>query len=302
MRAVQLLRYCQISVLPVLLAAHVVGQWLIFPRDRSTYSYRADAGIWGEGLWIAQIILLTGWGILGPWRWYVRWPLTLAAIAYLLWPVRGMNLSEGFPVWICGPIVGVFGAALAFGRLRGRRLMAFEGPEPPSVPLRFSIRMICILTALAAVLTRGAMMHRQWLTAPDVSGSPILTERLLSFWFVAGSTTVALSAIGLLAYWALLFPGRTWWRLLLMAAAVGTLGVVIPFSGAKTDDIPVMLAWYGATATFITGTLLVLRAAGYRWMKDCAPACGRVALQSESSLNFAKASSADATQLDGAST
>jgi hypothetical protein len=146
--------------------------------------------------------------------------------------------------------------------------LVLDGPEPPGAPLRFSIRQICLITLGAAILVQAGMMHRKWLAGtPDPATGVVANYRFVSIWFAAGVCGVGMAVVGLLSYWAVLSPGRSWWRVLLTAAAVGLIGISLPWSSGREGDILPVLGWCATSALFVTGTLMVLRSAGFRWMK-----------------------------------
>ncbi|MCE9545017.1 MAG: hypothetical protein K8T25_05785 [Planctomycetia bacterium] len=284
MRAVQALKICQAAVLPLVLLAHVLAWWLMFPAANYLL---ISSGVDADGLWIAQLALITGWAVLGPWRWYARWPLAVGAAALLsrpelnpVWnpsiaytPIRHLHLAT----LLAMGMMGTAGFILAIVRASGRRVLLLTGPEPQAGALRFSIRTICFITAAAACLVRGGQVVRASLVGQDT----------VPMYLVIGMTGVGLAVISAIAYWGVLTPGRIWWRLGVLALMVVLCGVVVPLVCARQGEISLIATWMATAAAIITGTLFVLRLGGYRLMKPPAAVAAEPTVGQTSGLTLA---------------
>jgi hypothetical protein len=186
----------------------------------------------GLTIWRPDLFaLFNGSGIASIARWELLLPIVLRAIAV-----------QSFVITVV--LLGI--------RLKGfamRRDDLANGHE-----FQFSLRALMILTGASAVAIWLAQLVRSRVdssvTVPEVLGIGIF------------SATGAANA--LLAVWVALGSSKVWLRLLILGIATLVLGAMPPYVCHREQDLGAMISWACIHAVLVAGSLLVLRACGYR--------------------------------------
>ena len=224
----------------------------------------------------AQWMLLAFWGVLGTSRLRVRLAGTALGLAIfsagLTATLMGMTGTYNLNLfwlfcWDRGCYIGremlVIAGALVILWLEGLRLVCFAGPVPKvgSIWLRFSIKQLLVLTlAVAAVL--GAYSFAR--SSPDwLATAPRLVSRMLQPSISALLMCVVVTAA--------LSPADPVVRLVLANFLVVLIALVpIHFMGKSAAELPLHVSTAAVQAIWLSATLLVVRACGYRllWPAD----------------------------------
>jgi len=270
MRPQTTVKVLQWTLFAVLLAQHLLAyrmlegvsdQLFVWSQQSFLTSYNLLFPV-QDGLLFAQIALLIMWTHLGPGRWFVRWPL----IGLLAWGVATVANDQYlfFSAWIQSPnnraaqllvsqMAVVFLGVLTI-QLCGFRLRKLEQVEVPGRRWQYSLRSLLVTVLLSGVAVRVAQLIY----------AHVLQQPRLSEWIAIGSVAIPLGIVPLLALWATLCPGRCGLRLLVFALVAPALGVAGPYMCGHLKEWPGFVIWTGMEAAVIGGSLLIVRACGYR--------------------------------------
>ena len=239
----------------MLAVGHLALLWVLY---QDLAGLRQTGQTFFASLLLSQGILLIAWTLLGPARWFVRLPLA-AAIAslpiwfdnWLAWPEYN-TLAE---LALC--MMGIVAFPLLLLRCRGLRVAHSGLLEVKPARVQFSILSILLLTTAAAVFLWGFLQVR----------SRTVDTFELSAVLAYGYLGTALAASSLFAMWAVLRPGRCWWRVLLIAAFAPLAGYLASFGlWRQSDALEIAKLTFGTTACLLI-SLLVIRLAGFRWYR-----------------------------------
>jgi hypothetical protein len=271
-------RRSTVVVLPVL--AHLVLFAVFVVWD----SWRGSGVAWSaQGLTCAPLVsqlgLLSVWAGLGRGRWLHRLAAVgaacfagvaiLTASRSVIWGritfVEVLFVVSGIILVMVFPVVVV----LAVVRRLGWRLVLFSSrPPPPGTPLRFSVRHLLALTAVAAGFLSAGYYAR-----------PLATFEQNALWVSPGTSAwvyVAVTAVGLLSFlaapllavWACLGVGRPGLRLLIAGFFCLALSSLRGYYfGGAIADYALLAGAAVLHLAIIAATLLVFRAVGYRLVR-----------------------------------
>lgn len=238
----------------------------------------ADQAVNGAVL-VSELGLLSVWAGLGRGRWLPRvavsGTLSLAMVCISMsWRIGvsgWMTLIE--LLWVGSvailmmmvPVV----LALAVVRRLGWRLVLFSSEPPPGgPPLRFSVRHLLALTAVAAGFLSAAYYVRPLATFEQHA---LLSPRGTSAWrivVVPGVILLSFLAAPLLAVWACLGVGRPGLRLLVAGFFTLALGSLPGYCfGGDFADYARLAGTTVLQLAIIAASLLVFRAVGYRLVR-----------------------------------
>jgi hypothetical protein len=228
-------------------------------------------------VFLAEVGLLSAWTGLGRRGWLPA----LAVIGLLSFAVVSVQVPSAFRapsqarlasmLWVSSLLVVsamTFPAVLCLtvARRLGWRLVLFsQGPPPAGAPLRFSIRHLLALTAVAAGCLSTAHYVRRLLGFEDQSLVSPTGASTVGSGLALAVILVSLLAAPLLAVWACLGVGRPGLRLLVAAVVCLALGSLPGYCfGGGLGDYAVFAGVTVLQLAIIAASLLVFRALGYR--------------------------------------
>jgi hypothetical protein len=255
------------TLLAVLLAQHLLAYRILQGIDEGLIVWSlSDIGYYNlllpieDGLLFAQVALLVMWTHFGPGRWFVRWPL-IAALAWALaivaseqylspW-IQSSN-NRATQVFVCQ--MGLLFVGIVVMQSCGFRLRKVEVVEPPTGRFQFSLRSMFVTVLISAVAVRlGQLAYAH-----------VLWQARLPELIAVVSVAIPLAVAPLLALWATLLPGKCWGRLLVFAVIAPALGIAGPYICGHLGEWRGFVMWTGAEAAVVGGSLLIVRACGYR--------------------------------------
>jgi hypothetical protein len=286
----------QIALVSLLGASHVAARWIagtLEPSERGQL-------LW-DGLVVGQVCVLVAWMVLGPGRWWWRWP---AAASILVWvaanprPAGGptgsafaqlcaLVLTPDPSAWhmVSPPVqyglaVAAFTAAALFCLLvlfRAASLRVAHLEAPLDAPaFRFSLRTLLIVVTLAAVAVwLGPKLRFQ--SQPqiiDAEGNAMLSvdgtlpwsatgPTAVPYWLAIGALSGVFAAAAATAIWSVLRPGMPLWRVLIASALLPGLGLVPSYLCNRDGDRWLMMGWTATAFVVVLVTASAMRAAGF---------------------------------------
>jgi hypothetical protein len=260
------------------------------------------------GLYLAQINLIAIWAALVPGRVIVRWPWAWF-LAALMWyaMILGNRIHDGWrePRFDRSDAL-TLGAVLLFGVIaaqvplwiarRWQWRLVPEAPDASDVPQderQFSLRQLL----LGMVLLSVALGMGRWILPPGSAGVDLNHELpiLLPVLAIVNMLVVLPCIWGAFLEWRLLPVLAVVWFMYALVVTAIEIGVLVAFLGPAGDDIFSMFLLFNlAQCLAVTGTLMVLRVAGFRLIRQGVPAqqgAGTAAVEAEIVTNGEQAES-----------
>lgn len=235
------------------------------PGPRMAYLVLAIAA-----LAIGQSLLCAAWCALGTKPLWIRAVFSVAAIGSLWTILSGFlwyNAWYASPPGDLTPYVLVYGfwflffpAVALYALLRmlsfwNVRLEHFADRSPPQTGLRFSSRLLLLLTLVVA----GSLALKQLWAGPGSLLTAILVLHFHAACFVC---------VTLLILWAGLGIGHLWVRIPMAVVATFLIALLPAFYFAVSAEAFLLsFAFFGCLTFVVLGSLLVIRSCGYRLIR-----------------------------------
>jgi hypothetical protein len=232
-----------------------------------------------DNIFQAQMLLLPIWAVLSSHRMIVRIiglacgcalvgtaEMASLAINFSL-DIRFAQLGE-FVLWQIGPIsfrVAIVVLALIVLWLNGLCLVRFAGHIAPraAIRLQFSVlQLLVLIGAVATVLTLGNLVRAS------------RTHSEIAIWLASNlMQSLASALLACAAVWSALSPARPALRVVLANLLAGLFGMLRAYFQRFSEDLGFVLGrglGHLFEGVWLTGSLLVVRACGYRalWPHD----------------------------------
>jgi hypothetical protein len=253
----RLLRILEGGSLALLVAAHVLF-WLHFPRLSA--GWPAEAGLVRDAVLSAQATLLVGIIVVGPGSWWLRQPVALSFAAaiiafHLIDHPRDLRWGE----MLLAIEASAVGLSLLVQFALGWRLIRWEQVEN-GPGFQFSLHAL-LATVFVVALGLGT---GQWLRAS-------IGEHGVSKDWIVTLVAVSFALPAFLAWPAVLSARSPWLRIAALLATTPAFALIVPYLTSAADQIRPLVMWASLQTLLVSISLVVLRSAGYRWVKARRP-------------------------------